>query len=191
MVILSRIYTKTGDKGTTSLGDGTIVPKTDSRIGALSAVDEVNSCIGVVLSLGGFLDPEVEEILERVQNDLFDVGADLCTPVVENPEHPPLRVVQSQIDYLEQKIDLLNTPLNPLRSFVLPAGTYPAAQLHMARTVARRAERAIWFAIEEHGDSVSILAAQYLNRLSDLLFVIARYLNRGTGDVMWIPGKNR
>lgn len=191
MVILSSIYTKTGDEGTTSLGDGSRTSKNDPRLEAFATVDEANSHIGVVLSLGEFIDSDVSEILERIQNDLFDVGADLCTPIIDSPKHEPLRVTAEQVTYLEHKIDVYNTPLNPLRSFVLPSGTYAAAQLHVARTVVRRAERETWNAIHQFGEGVSKLVAQYLNRLSDLLFVLARYLNRNVGDSLWVPGKNR
>ena len=191
MVVLSHIYTKTGDNGTTALGDGSRVSKTDVRLEAFATVDEANSQIGVVLSLSNLIDPDVAEILERIQNDLFDVGADLCTPVVTDPKLKPLRVTEDQIKYLENKTDVFNTPLNPLRSFVLPSGTYASAQLHVARTVVRRAERATWLAIEAYQEQVNVLAAQYLNRLSDLLFVLARYLNRSHGDKLWVPGKGQ
>ena len=189
MVVLSRISTKTGDDGTTALGDGSRVSKTDTRIQAFATVDEANSALGVVLSFGSLIDPEVMEILERVQNDLFDVGADLCTPLMDDPKVKPLRVTQHQIDFIEEKVEVFNTPLNPLRSFVLPSGTYASAQLHVARTIVRRAERDVWLALSEHGDSMSSLPAVYLNRLSDLLFVLARYLNRDKGDTLWVPGK--
>ena len=189
MVRLTRIVTKTGDKGNTALGDGSRTSKTDQRLEAFATVDEANSHIGVVLSLGNLLDPDVVEILEKVQNDLFDVGADLCTPKVESPVVPPLRVTREQVDFLEIQTEKFNTPLNPLKSFVLPSGTYASAQLHVARTVVRRAERETWKAMKEH-DDVSILAAQYLNRLSDLLFVLARYSNRNNNEPLWVPGKN-
>lgn len=192
MVYLSRIVTKTGDEGTTSLGDGTRISKTDQRLEAFATVDETNSQIGVVLSFSNLLDDDVATLLERIQNDLFDVGADLCTPQVENPVVPPLRVTQEQVDFIEAEVERFNTPLNPLRSFVLPSGSYVSAQLHVARTVARRAERETWRAIEEFGpEQVNTLAAQYLNRLSDLLFVLARYSNRDKGDSLWVPGKSR
>ena len=191
MVVLSHIYTKTGDNGTTALGDGSRVSKTDVRLEAFATVDEANSQIGVVLSLSNLIDSDVAEILERIQNDLFDVGADLCTPVVTDPKLKPLRVTEDQIKYLENKTDVFNTPLNPLRSFVLPSGTYASAQLHVARTVVRRAERATWLAIEAYQEQVNVLTAQYLNRLSDLLFVLARYLNRSHGDKLWVPGKSQ
>lgn len=190
MVILSRIVTKTGDDGTTALGDGSRVSKTDQRLNAFATVDEANSCIGVVLSLGTIIEDDVREILEQVQNDLFDVGADLCTPNIENPVVPPLRVKEEQVSFIEKKAEFFNTPLNPLRSFVLPSGTYASAQLHVARTVVRRAERETWKAIEEF-EGMNVLTAQYLNRLSDLLFVLARYLNRNVGDQLWVPGKSQ
>ena len=191
MVVLSHIYTKTGDNGTTALGDGSRVSKTDVRLEAFATVDEANSQIGVVLSLSNLIDSDVAKILERIQNDLFDVGADLCTPVITDPKLKPLRVTEDQIKYLENKTDVFNTPLNPLRSFVLPSGTYASAQLHVARTVVRRAERATWLAIEAYQEQVNVLTAQYLNRLSDLLFVLARYLNRSHGDKLWVPGKSQ
>jgi len=190
MVRLTRIYTKTGDKGTTALGDASRTSKTDSRLEAFATVDEANSYIGVVLSSLSQtkVESEIHDILLEVQNDMFDVGADLCTPVVENPKYPPLRVTEKQITALETYIDLINGSLNTLNSFVLPSGTAPASHLHVARTVVRRAERCTWAAIQEHGDSISVLPAQYLNRLSDLLFVLARYANRERGDILWIPG---
>lgn len=186
MVNLTRIYTKTGDNGTTSLGDLSRVPKTDSRIEAYATVDEANSFIGVALS--SLVATRLKPVLLNIQNHMFDLGADLSTPVVPNPKITPLRITQEQIDYLEFWIDKVNAKLEPLRSFVLPSGTRGSADLHVARSVVRRAERMTWRAIEEHGDSVSVLAAQYLNRLSDLLFVMARYENFPLGDVLWKPG---
>ena len=191
MVNLTRIYTKTGDDGTTSLGDMSRTSKNDPRLEAYATVDEANSSIGVVLAMGGIEDAEIIKLLIRVQNDLFDVGADLCTPVVDKPEHEPLRVLESQIDYLEKQIDKFNEGLQPLRSFVLPSGTLAAANLHVARTVARRAERCTWAAIHAFGGGVNPLAAKYLNRLSDLLFVLARISNKEQGDELWVPGANR
>ena len=182
MVHLTRIYTKTGDAGTTSLGDMSRTSKTDSRIEAYATVDEANSAIGVALLHAHYI------FLRTVQNDLFDVGADLCTPVTTKSA---LRITESQIEALEKEIDLFNALLEPLNSFVLPGGTAGAAYLHVARTVVRRAERLVWAAIEEHGDSVNVLTARYLNRLSDLLFVLARHANRKLGDVLWVPGANR
>jgi cob(I)alamin adenosyltransferase len=191
MVNLTRIYTKTGDDGTTSLGDMSRTSKNDPRLEAYATVDEANSSIGVVLAMGNLKDEEIKTLLIRVQNDLFDVGADLCTPVVDKPEHEPLRVLESQIDYLEKQIDKFNENLPPLRSFVLPSGTAAAALLHVARTVTRRAERATWHAIHSFGSGVNPVTAKYLNRLSDLLFVLARYANKEIGDQLWVPGANR
>ena len=191
MVNLTRIYTKTGDDGTTSLGDMSRTSKNDPRLEAYADVDEANSAIGVVLSLGGITEESVKALLIRIQNDLFDVGADLSTPVVDEPKVEPLRVTEEQITYLESKIDLYNSELAELRSFVLPSGTPAASLLHVARTVTRRAERATWHAIHSFGGGVNPLTAKYLNRLSDLLFVLARYENREVGDVLWVPGANR
>ena len=191
MVNLTRIYTKTGDDGTTSLGDMSRTSKNDPRIEAYATVDEANSSIGVVLAMGDIKDEEIRKLLIRVQNDLFDVGADLCTPVVDNPTHEPLRVLESQIDYLETQIDKYNESLQPLRSFVLPSGTPAASLMHVARTVTRRAERATWHAIHSFGSGVNPITAKYLNRLSDLLFVLARYANKEIGDQLWVPGANR
>jgi cob(I)alamin adenosyltransferase len=191
MVNLTRIYTKTGDDGTTSLGDMSRTSKNDPRLEAYADVDEANSAIGVVLALGELKDEEIRKLLVRVQNDLFDVGADLCTPVVDEPKVEPLRVIESQIDYLERTIDKFNEGLEPLRSFVLPSGTPAAALLHLARTVTRRAERNTWHAIHQFGAGVNPLTAKYLNRLSDLLFVLARFTNKEIGDQLWVPGANR
>ena len=191
MVNLTRIYTKTGDDGTTSLGDMSRTSKNDPRLEAYADVDEANSTIGVVLSLGGITDEGITKLLVRIQNDLFDVGADLCTPVIDNPPHEPLRVLDSQVTYLEEQIDHYNASLEPLRSFVLPSGTPAASLLHVSRTVVRRAERSTWHAIHSFGAGVNPLTAKYLNRLSDLLFVIARVSNKEIGDVLWVPGANR
>ena len=191
MVNLTRIYTKTGDDGTTSLGDMSRTSKNDPRLEAYATVDEANSSIGVVLAMGNLKDEAIKTLLIRVQNDLFDVGADLCTPVVDKPEHEPLRVLESQIDYLEKQIDKYNENLQPLRSFVLPSGTPAAALMHVARTVTRRAERATWHAIHSFGSGVNPVTAKYLNRLSDLLFVLARDANKDIGDQLWVPGANR
>ncbi len=191
MVNLTRIYTKTGDDGTTSLGDMSRTSKNDPRLEAYATVDEANSSIGVVLALGQIKDPQIIKLLIRIQNDLFDVGADLCTPVVDEPKIDPLRVIESQVTYLEEQIDFYNESLEPLRSFVLPSGTPAAALLHVARTVARRAERNTWHAIHQFGGGVNSLTAKYLNRLSDLLFVLARFENKEKGDVLWVPGANR
>lgn len=191
MVNLTRIYTKTGDDGTTSLGDMSRTSKNDPRLEAYATVDEANSSIGVVLAMGDIKDADIKKLLIRIQNDLFDVGADLCTPVVDNPASEPLRVLDSQIEYLEQQIDKFNESLQPLRSFVLPSGTPAAALMHVARTVTRRAERTTWHAIHAFGAGVNPITAKYLNRLSDLLFVLARYVNKDIGDQLWVPGANR
>jgi cob(I)alamin adenosyltransferase len=191
MVNLTRIYTKTGDDGTTSLGDMSRTSKNDPRLEAYATVDEANSSIGVVLALGQLVDAEIIKLLVRIQNDMFDVGADLCTPVVDKPEHEPLRVLESQVEFIEAQIDKYNAELKPLKSFVLPSGTPAAALLHVARTVTRRAERTTWHAIHSFGGGVNPLSAKYLNRLSDLLFVLARYVNKGVGDELWVPGANR
>jgi cob(I)alamin adenosyltransferase len=191
MVNLTRIYTRTGDDGTTSLGDMSRTTKTDPRLEAYADVDEANSSIGVAIASGG-LDEDIVELLTGVQNDLFDVGADLCTPIIPEPEYPPLRITPEYVDRLEAACDVYNARLEPLRSFILPGGTLGAAQLHVARTVTRRAERATWRAIEEYGESINPLTALYLNRLSDLLFILARCANLGIGgDVLWQPGGGR
>ncbi|MQA83003.1 MAG: cob(I)yrinic acid a,c-diamide adenosyltransferase [Streptosporangiales bacterium] len=189
-LVLSQIYTRTGDDGTTALGDMSRTRKTDPRVEAYGEVDEANSAIGVALALGELPQP-VTDLLLRVQNELFDVGADICAPVVADPEFPPLRIDQSYVDRLEQECDEFNADLPSLRSFVLPGGTSGAALLHVARTVTRRAERATWQAIERHGDAVSPLTVTYLNRLSDLLFILARSANAERGDVEWRPGGER
>jgi cob(I)alamin adenosyltransferase len=191
MVNLTRIYTKTGDDGTTSLGDMSRTSKNDPRLEAYADVDEANSSIGVVLALAPSDDASVTKVLIRIQNDLFDVGADLCTPVIDDPKVEPLRVVESQIIFLEEQIDFYNKDLEELRSFVLPSGTAGAALLHVARTVTRRAERSTWHAIHSFGGGVNPLTAKYLNRLSDLLFVLARHANKKSGDTLWVPGANR
>jgi cob(I)alamin adenosyltransferase len=190
MVNLTRIYTRTGDAGTTRLGDMSETSKNDPRLQAYADVDEANAVVGVALATGG-LEADVVTLLTRVQNDLFDVGADLCTPVVENPEFPPLRIEQDYVDRLERWCDEYNQDLPTLRSFILNGGTPGAAQLHVARTVVRRAERSAWAAYEEHGESMNVLAIKYLNRLSDLLFILARHANRENGDVLWVPGGER
>jgi cob(I)alamin adenosyltransferase len=192
MVRLTRIYTRTGDDGTTALGDFSRTAKTDPRIEAYADANEANAVIGTALALGR-LPEEVTAVLVRVQNDLFDVGADLCTPVVENPETPPLRVEQGYVDRLEADCDRFLEDLPKLRSFILPGGTPGAALLHQACTVVRRAERRTWAALDAHGATMNHLAATYLNRLSDLLFILARTANRsaGVGDVLWTPGENR
>jgi cob(I)alamin adenosyltransferase len=187
-VHLTRIYTRVGDDGTTALGDGSRVPKTSPRLTAYADVDETNACIGVAIALGQ-LPEELSGLLRKIQNDLFDVGADLCAPVVSDPKYPPLRVTQPYIDRLEGWCDQYNANLGKLNSFILNGGTPGAALLHQARTVARRAERGTWALIEAEPDRTNILAAKYLNRLSDLLFILARTANPD-GDVLWQPGGN-
>ncbi|HEY6793195.1 MAG TPA: cob(I)yrinic acid a,c-diamide adenosyltransferase [Kineosporiaceae bacterium] len=197
MVNLTRIYTRTGDDGSTSLGDFSRTTKNDPRLIAYADVDETNASIGVVLAMAGDgLDAESAALLRRIQNDLFDVGADLCTPLSEEPpKHPPLRVTQQYVDDLEAACDRHNADLAPLRSFILPGGSPAAAHLHVARTVCRRAERAVWAAIDHHGvapdGGVNPLTARYLNRLSDLLFILSRVANLPAGDVLWTPGGGR
>ncbi|MGH3509947.1 MAG: cob(I)yrinic acid a,c-diamide adenosyltransferase [Nocardioidaceae bacterium] len=190
MVNLTRIYTRTGDDGQTKLGDFSTTTKTDSRLAAYADVDETNAAIGAALALGD-LDDDVVAVLNRIQNDLFDVGADLCTPVVIDPKFPPLRIEDAYVERLEGWCDHYNEALPKLRSFILNGGTPGAALLHVARTVCRRAERSGWAAHAEHGATMNVLALKYLNRLSDLLFILARYANRETGDVLWVPGANR
>jgi cob(I)alamin adenosyltransferase len=196
MVNLTRIYTRTGDDGTTSLGDFSRTSKNDPRLVAYADVDEANSAIGVVLAAAADgIEPDVVALLGRIQNDLFDVGADLCTPLSDSPAHPPLRVSGAYVDDLEAACDRYNADLEPLRSFILPGGSPAAAYLHVARTVTRRAERAVWAAVEAHGTraegGVNPLTARYLNRLSDLLFILCRHVHRATGDVLWTPGGGR
>jgi cob(I)alamin adenosyltransferase len=185
-VHLTRIYTRTGDDGTTALGDMSRAAKTDPRVTAYGEVDEANCAIGAALALGG-LDGDVATLLHGVQNDLFDVGADLCTPIVADPKWSPLRVDPSYVERLEAACDTYNADLPKLDSFVLPGGTPGAALLHVARTVTRRAERATWALLHAEPDSTNPVTAAYLNRLSDLLFILARHANRGVGDVTWAP----
>ena len=199
MVNLPRIYTRTGDDGTNALGDLTRVRKTDPRLAAYADVDEANAAIGLALSFAdrdlGMLDDGIRTLLLRVQNELFDLGADLSTPPAENPEFPPLRIEPEYVVRLEAACDEWNETLAKLRSFILNGGTVVAAQLHVARTVVRRAERSAWAAVEEYGDAINPLAVKYLNRLSDLLFILARVANTdshgGDGDVLWVPGGER
>jgi cob(I)alamin adenosyltransferase len=186
-VVLSRIYTRTGDGGRTRLGDMSEVAKTDPRLAAYADVDEANCAIGTAIALGG-LDPEVAALLTRIQNELFDVGADLCKPVGTDGS---LRITADYITGLEAGCDQYNEDLPVLRSFVLPGGTPGAALLHTARAVTRRAERSAWAAFGALGDSVNPLTARYLNRLSDLLFILARHANAERGDVLWKPGGER
>ncbi|MDT4938542.1 MAG: cob(I)alamin adenosyltransferase [Pseudonocardiales bacterium] len=185
-VHLTRIYTKTGDDGTTALGDMSRVRKTDPRVGAYATCDETNAAIGVALALGG-LPAEIAEVLVQVQNDLFDLGADLCTPVVTEPKYPPLRVTAAYVERLEGWCDRFNDRLPKLDSFILPGGTAGAALLHQARTISRRAERDAWTLVEADRERTNREAVLYLNRLSDLLFILARAANPN-GDVLWKPG---
>jgi cob(I)alamin adenosyltransferase len=191
MVVLNRIYTRTGDQGTTALAAGGRRPKHDLRIEAFGTVDETNACIGLVrIHTAGH---EIDAMLGRIQNDLFDLGADLATVETDKPlPYEPLRMTQGQVDRLEQEIDRLNAELSVLRSFVLPGGTPAAAALHLARTVCRRAERLVVELMEKPDEKISPESVKYLNRLSDFLFVASRYLNdKGALDVLWVPGQNR
>ena len=215
MVVLNKIYTRTGDDGTTALGTGERCPKFALRISAYGTVDETNAQIGMVrVLLGGAFgcppaapgagqtpitaDPVLDKRLALIQNDLFDLGADLCVPdrgqtsLNKQPGYEPLRITQSQVDRLEAEIDDMNAQLKPLRSFVLPGGTPAAAALHVARTVSRRAERLMVELAALPGEPISAPALKYINRLSDYLFVASRHVNgRGEGDVLWVPGKSR
>jgi cob(I)alamin adenosyltransferase len=201
MVRLNRIYTRTGDDGTTGLGNGERRPKFDQRVAAYGDVDETNSSIGLA-RLATAASPNgdlalIDAMLKRIQNDLFDLGADLCVPEPkaidsQKAARPPLRIAMSQVDQLEAAIDALNADLSPLRSFVLPGGTPAAAALHQARTICRRAERQIVALASIEGETVGAAAIAYINRLSDFLFVAARYANeRGAGDILWVPGANQ
>lgn len=199
MVNLTRIYTRTGDAGTTRLSDMSETRKTDLRVEAYGHVDEANSVLGIVAAHGDAPDA-VLAVLRDVQNELFDVGADLSTPVVTDPPWEPMRITSASIDRLEAWCDEFSEPLGNLVSFILPGGSVAAAHLHLARTVVRRAERAGWAAAEAYGlepgggdvpGGVNPLALTYLNRLSDLLFILARVANGGAGDVLWVPGKDR
>ena len=190
MVNLTRIYTRAGDDGSTSLGDMSRTRKTDLRLQAYADVDEANSAIGAALALGA-LPSDVVDVLTRIQNDLFDVGADLCNPIVPDPAYPPLRVVPADVERLERECDRFNERLEPLRSFILPGGSPGAALLHVARTTVRRAERSTWRALDEYGEAMNPLTAAYLNRLSDLLFILSRIANLPGGDVLWQPGASR
>ncbi|CAB0569376.1 ATP:cob(I)alamin adenosyltransferase [Corynebacterium diphtheriae] len=188
-VHLTKIYTRTGDDGTTALSDFSRVSKNDPRLAAYADCDELNASIGQALALTT-LPEEVVTVLKRVQNELFDAGADLSTPIQENPKYPPLRIEQSYIDALEADCDRFNEQLEALNSFILPGGTPGAAVLHVARTIARRAERAAWAAVEAVPETTSVLPARYLNRLSDLLFIMSRLAN-DSNDVKWVPGGSR
>jgi len=184
---LTRVYTRTGDNGTSGLGDFSRVPKTDPRLIAYADVDETNAVIGVALALGDLSD-ELGAILLRIQNELFDVGADLCAPIEDGDTR--LRVTPAEVEALEADCDTVNERLGKLESFILPGGTPGAALLHQARTVARRAERSVWALLAADPDRTNVLTARYLNRLSDLLFVLARAANPD-GDVLWKPGETR
>ncbi|MCA0401895.1 MAG: cob(I)yrinic acid a,c-diamide adenosyltransferase [Proteobacteria bacterium] len=192
MVKLNRIYTKTGDNGTTGLGDGARVAKNDARVEAFGTIDEANSAIGIARLHTGAM-PELDAILARIQNDLFDLGADLCTPDRgQKFEWEPLRILDKQVERLESEIDALNARLKPLKSFILPGGSAAAAHLHLARTIARRAERLMVALAAIPGEPVGTPALKYINRLSDLLFVAARIANAdGAEDVLWVPGLTR
>ncbi len=200
MVQLTRIYTRTGDQGDTRLSDMSKARKTDPRVRAYGDVDEANSIIGLALS-NQDMSPDVAAVLAEVQNELFDVGADLSNPVVEAPRYEPLRVIQDSIDRLESWCDEYGQPLPELKSFILPGGTPTGALLHLARTVVRRAERSAWEAAETYGvgvpddadapGGVNLLAVTYLNRLSDLLFIFSRVVNTTDSEVLWVPGKDR
>jgi cob(I)alamin adenosyltransferase len=185
-VHITRVYTRTGDDGTTGLSDFSRVQKTDERLIAYADCEEANAAIGVAVALGNPDEP-MTAVLRQIQNDLFDAGADLATPVVDDPEYPPLRVTQPYIDRLELWCDEYNESLSKLNSFILPGGSALSALLHTARTVARRAERAAWAAVAAHPDDTTVLPAKYLNRLSDLLFILSRCANPD-GDVLWQPG---
>lgn len=187
MVQLTRIYTRGGDKGKTSLSNGKRVAKHDLRVAAYGEIDEANAVIGLARQ---HTEGEIDTLLARVQNDLFDLGADLATPHSEAPRFPPLRIQASQITALEEAIDRFNAELQPLKSFILPGGSAASAWLHLGRTVVRRAERAMTALAEE--ESINPEAVRYTNRLSDLLFVLARTMNdKGEADVLWVPAKNQ
>lgn len=191
MVKLNKIYTRTGDDGSTGLANGERRAKCDARVEAYGDVDEANSAVGLARLSTAAL-PELDAMLERIQNDLFDLGADLATPPSDKPlGYEPLRIVMAQVSRLEQEIDTLNARLSPLRSFVLPGGSAAAAGLHLARAISRRAERRM-VSLATSGEEVSAPALQFINRLSDFLFVAARVANRdGADDVLWKPGQNR
>lgn len=193
MVILNKIYTKTGDKGTTALGNGERRAKFDLRVTAYGTVDETNAAIGMARLYTEEQFPALDGMLNRIQNDCFDLGADLATPDKgEDLGYEPLRIIETQVERLENDIDTLNADLEPLRSFVLPAGSAASAHLHLARTISRRAERLTVELAADETEVVNPFCTQYLNRLSDFLFVAARWVNdKGRADVLWVPGKNR
>lgn len=193
MVVLNKIYTRTGDSGSTALGNGERRPKYDLRVSAYGTVDEANACIGMARLHTGADHAEIDAMLANIQNDLFDLGAELATPGSQGKAgHEPLRIVSSQVGRVEADIDRLNEKLSPLRSFILPGGSPAAAALHLARTVARRAERLMVELASLEGEEVGPEALKYINRVSDFLFVAARAVNdNGEKDVLWVPGKNR
>ncbi|TAJ29721.1 cob(I)yrinic acid a,c-diamide adenosyltransferase [Bosea sp. (in: a-proteobacteria)] len=193
MVKLNRIYTRTGDNGTTGLTSGPRRPKYDLRVAAYGTVDETNACIGMARLHAATEDAGLDAMLGRISNDLFDLGADLSTPDSGGPlAFEPLRIIEAQVERIESEIDRLNEALSPLRSFVLPGGTPGAVHLHLARTVCRRAERLMTELAATEGEAVGPPALKYVNRLSDFLFVASRFLNaKAGGDVLWVPGKNR
>lgn len=193
MVVLNKIYTKTGDDGTTALGSGERRFKFDLRVNAYGTVDETNACVGMVRLHTGESDPDLDRMLSRIQNDLFDLGADLATPETEEKlEFEPLRISDAQVERIEADIDALNKGLAALRSFVLPGGSPASAPLHLARTVSRRAERLIVELAEQPGEHVNPAALRYMNRISDFFFVAGRVVNNnGADDVLWVPGENR
>ncbi|ALG84339.1 cob(I)yrinic acid a,c-diamide adenosyltransferase [Gordonia phthalatica] len=192
-VHITRVYTRTGDDGSTGLSDFSRVSKTDARVAAYADCDEANAAIGLALTVGGEVPDDIAAVLTTVQNDLFDAGADLAMPIVEDPKYPPLRIQPAYIDALETWCDAFGEEIAPLDSFILPGGTPLSAFLHQARTVVRRAERSAWAAINENPDNTEVLPAKYLNRLSDLLFILARVANvrAGGSDVKWVPGGER
>ncbi|MEY3553826.1 MAG: hypothetical protein RL735_2174 [Pseudomonadota bacterium] len=193
MVVLNRIYTRTGDNGSTALGTGERRPKYDLRVEAYGTVDETNAALGLARIATAPLDQKLDAMLGRIQNDLFDLGADLCTPDKgEKLAWEPLRILESQVERIEREIDELNAELEPLKSFVLPGGSQAAAALHLARTISRRAERLMVALAAQPDEKVGEPALKYINRLSDFLFVASRYANKsGAGDVLWVPGQNR
>lgn len=193
MVKLTKIYTRTGDQGTTGLGSGKRVNKHDPRVEAYGMVDETNATLGLCVCTARSENPDIANVLEAIEHDLFDLGADLCMPIEKDePEGKALRITSKRVEALEALIDQYNSELAPLNSFVLPGGSRLAAELHLARTICRRAERSVALLLEIEPEQTSSLTMQFLNRLSDLLFVLSRYVNKkGEGDVLWVPGKNR
>ena len=192
MVVLSKIYTRTGDDGTTALGSGRRVAKYDLRVECYGTLDETNAAIGLARVHTGSSDPALDAMLARIQNDLFDLGAELCYPDESKDARGRLSVSEAQVERLEGEIDALNRELQPLRSFVLPGGTPAASFLHLARTISRRGERLMVALASRPNEPVGAAALRYINRLSDFLFVAARYANdKGKSDVLWVPGQNR